>query len=196
MQRDKRINLAREPTPDQRKKSCPRSKSLDRRRHPALSPESWRRSQPGRNWWLIDQPEQIGTVGCCTPGSEQCLSQPDRSKRFKDDKNAGPYISLSVNLGANLCAVPTRSWAGWPSNPLTNGVAGRPAAGSFLLPGKHLDQFGVFMVFWNVSSRNALQRYADNVMPKKDRQVNFWTKVKNSLSSYFNQYTLSEKMCL
>ena len=87
---------------------------------------------------MADQPEQVGKVGCCTPGSEQCLSQPDKIKRFKRLD-----VAARVNLGADLGAAPTRSRASCPGAPLTCRWARRPTAGFGLLPGKHLDQFGI-----------------------------------------------------
>ena len=87
---------------------------------------------------MADQPEQVGKVGCCTPGSEQCLSQPDQIQRFKRQD-----VAACVNLGADLGAAPTRSRASCPGAPLTCRWARRPTAGFGLLPGKHLDQFGI-----------------------------------------------------
>ena len=91
---------------------------------------------------MADQPEQVGKVGCCTPGSEQCLSQPDKIKRFKR-LDVAARVNLGADLGADLGAAPTRSRASCPGAPLTCRWARRPTAGFGLLPGKHLGQFGI-----------------------------------------------------
>ena len=83
-------------------------------------------------------------------------------------------IILSVNLGANLSAAPTRSRAGSPSSPFTCGGTRRPAAGLGLLPGKHLGQFDVS---YKSSGQNVLEICADYTKPKRGGKLNFGQKM-------------------
>ena len=61
------------------------------------------------------QPGQLGRAGCCTPGSEQRLSQPG----FQDFRRSVSWQQQCLNLGSNLRSSPTGGGASCPGPPLT-----------------------------------------------------------------------------
>ena len=80
------------------------------------------------------QPGQLGRAGCCTPGSEQRLSQPG----FQDFRRSVSWQQQCLNLGSNLRSSPTGGGASCPGPPLTaRRTRCSNTARLGLLPGEH-----------------------------------------------------------